>query len=150
MLDLNKLLILAQEAATKAGAEILKIYQSGDFNIEAKKDNSPLTRADKASHFAIVKDLEETGLPILSEEGVDIPYAERMSWEYFWMIDPLDGTKEFIKKNDEFTVNIALIYNNSPVLGVVYTPVSDEMYSAVIGGGGLLRVKIRSWLMSLV
>lgn len=138
-LNHNELLVVAEKAAKAAGEEILNIYESGDFSIESKSDDSPLTLADKASHNTIVSFLEETGLPILSEEGRDIPYEERKDWEYFWMIDPLDGTKEFIKKNGEFTVNIALIHRNQPVLGVVYPPVLDQMYSAIAGKGATLN-----------
>ena len=134
-MDLHKLLESAQTAATLAGKEILRIYESGDFSIEAKSDDSPLTKADKASHEAIVAELKATGLPILSEEGEAVSYDERRGWEYFWMIDPLDGTKEFIKKNGEFTVNIALIHRSRPVLGVVTTPVLDELYHAIQGEG---------------
>lgn len=140
-IDLNELLAIAEKAARAAGDEILKIYDSGDFSIESKSDNSPLTLADKASHNTIVSFLNKTGIPILSEEGRDIPYEERKNWEYFWMIDPLDGTKEFIKKNGEFTVNIALIHVNQPVLGVVYPPVIDQMYCAVAGKGATLDGK---------
>jgi len=139
--NLNKLLKKAEQAARAAGAEILKIYESGDFSIEAKADNSPLTLADRAAHHAIVDVLAETNLPILSEEGRSIPYDERKNWDYFWMIDPLDGTKEFIKKNGEFTVNIALIHQNTPILGVVYPPVLNQLYSAVKGQGATLAGK---------
>ena len=107
-----------------AGKKIMEIYNSADFGIEMKEDNSPLTLADKASHNIIVEELmkEFPEIPILSEEGKDISYAERKYWQKFWLVDPLDGTKEFIKKNGEFTVNIALIENNKPILGVIYAP----------------------------
>ena len=134
-MDLQNLLIKAKKAALNAGDEIIRIYESGDFSIESKADNSPLTLADKASHKAIVEELVETNIPILSEEGKEIQYQERKDWEYFWMIDPLDGTKEFIKKNGEFTVNIALIHKDNPVLGVVYTPVLKDMFTAIRGKG---------------
>ena len=134
-MNLDELLEIAKNAALAAGTEILKIYETGDFSIEAKADNSPLTIADKAAHQKIVEFLDKTGIPILSEEGRDIPYSERSSWEYFWMVDPLDGTKEFIKKNGEFTVNIALIHKNEPTLGVVYPPVLGDVYFATKGGG---------------
>lgn len=135
MMDLNEVLDIAKTAALAAGEEILNIYESGDFSIEAKSDDSPLTRADKAAHERIVSFLEPTGIPILSEEGSSIPYEERVKWEYFWMVDPLDGTKEFIKKNGDFTVNIALIHQHESILGVVYTPVLDELVWAVKGQG---------------
>ncbi|MFY0687806.1 MAG: 3'(2'),5'-bisphosphate nucleotidase CysQ [Cyclobacteriaceae bacterium] len=134
-IDINKLLEVAKAAAIDASRDILKIYESGDFSIEAKADDSPLTLADKASHNAIVAKLEGTGLPILSEEGRSIPYEERKDWEYFWMIDPLDGTKEFIKKNGEFTVNIALVNKSKVMMGVVLAPVLDELFWAVEGEG---------------
>tara|TARA_B100001109_G_scaffold255824_1_gene261236 strand:- start:554 stop:1369 length:816 start_codon:yes stop_codon:yes gene_type:complete len=111
----------------QAGKEILKIYNS-DFSVENKEDKSPLTEADKKSHEAIMAGLADFKFPVLSEEGRDIPYAERADWDYFWMVDPLDGTKEFVKRNGEFTVNIALIHNQKAVMGVIYVPVSDELY----------------------
>lgn len=120
----------------KAGAVVMEVY-GRDFDVEIKNDNSPLTEADKKAHEVIENGLNslEVLLPILSEEGKAIPYEERREWEYFWMVDPLDGTKEFIKKNDEFTINIALIYNGVPVIGVVYAPALDEMYWAKQGEG---------------
>lgn len=148
MIDFNNLLEVAKRASTKGAERILDIYESGDFSIEAKSDNSPLTLADKASHLAIVKELETTNLPILSEEGRSIEFAERKNWEYFWMIDPLDGTKEFIKKNGEFTVNIALIHQETVVLGVVYTPVLGDLFHAVKGQGAFKngqRIKVNAF-----
>jgi 3'(2'), 5'-bisphosphate nucleotidase len=120
--------------AQKAGDVIMEIYFK-DFNIEYKDDKSPLTEADQKANEVIVDGLNNLSvkLPILSEEGKKIPYDVRKEWDYFWMVDPLDGTKEFIKKNDEFTVNIALIHQNTPVLGVVYAPALGEMYSAKQG-----------------
>ncbi len=123
----NDLLFKAICAAISAGKEILKIYEL-DFTVELKKDKSPVTLADKAAHLVIVKCLKSTGLPLLSEEGRGIPFQERKNWGTFWMIDPLDGTKEFIKKNGEFTVNIALIQNGIPVLGVIWVPVKSILY----------------------
>lgn len=131
----DQYLEVAKLAAKLAGEAIIKVYESGDFSIEAKSDDSPLTKADKASHDVIVAKLEETGLPILSEEGTSIPYEVRKDWALFWMIDPLDGTKEFIKRNGEFTVNIALIQNARVVLGVVYTPVTHDLFWASKGKG---------------
>ncbi|MEP0986283.1 3'(2'),5'-bisphosphate nucleotidase CysQ [Ekhidna sp.] len=128
MIDLEKLLDIAKKASLAAGSEIIKIYKSDDFSFESKADDSPLTRADKAAHNKIVSLLEKTGIPILSEEGRNIPFNERSKWEYFWMVDPLDGTKEFIKRNGEFTVNIALIHKGSPILGVVHPPVLRTLY----------------------
>jgi 3'(2'), 5'-bisphosphate nucleotidase len=131
-IDIQEIVSIAKQA----GDVIMEIYAK-DFRIEYKEDESPLTEADKKANDVIVAGLERLSVkfPILSEEGKNIPYEERKDWEYFWMVDPLDGTKEFIKKNDEFTVNIALIYNHKPVLGVVYAPVLGEMYWAKKGGG---------------
>ncbi|MEZ7839017.1 MAG: 3'(2'),5'-bisphosphate nucleotidase CysQ [Flavobacteriales bacterium] len=128
--DFEMLLELAKNAALQAGKEILKVYNSDDFGVESKSDESPLTKADKAAHYKIVELLEDSNLPILSEEGTEVPFEERSKWGYFWMVDPLDGTKEFIKRNGEFTVNIALIHKGSPVMGIVYTPVVDELFYA--------------------
>lgn len=124
----SDLLTIAVKAAIKAGEEIMQIYHSGDFGIDIKSDSSPLTVADKASHNIITSYLEKTDIPVLSEEGRDIPFDTRKNWERLWIVDPIDGTKEFIKKNGEFTVNIALIENNTPVLGVVYAPALNEMF----------------------
>jgi len=126
---------IAKEAAKKAGEAILEIYNGADFGIEHKKDESPLTKADTAAHNIIVEKLASTNLPVLSEEGAEISYEERSKWNYFWMVDPLDGTKEFIKRNGEFTVNIALIKDGNPIMGVVYTPVKDELFFALQGSG---------------
>ena len=132
----NDLLLNAVKAAFLAGKEILKIYEI-DFNVELKEDNSPVTLADKAAHLCIVENLKSTKLPILSEEGKDIPFEDRKNWKSFWMVDPLDGTKEFIKKNGEFTVNIALIQNGNPVSGVIWVPVKSILFFGV-----MLRVAV--------
>ncbi len=126
-----------QHIAKNAGLAILEIYHSSDFEIEFKKDDSPLTKADKTANKIIESGLNQLpeNFPILSEENIEIPYSVRKDFDFFWMIDPLDGTKEFIDKNDEFTVNIALIHKNKVVLGVVYVPVSDEMYFGVKNKG---------------
>lgn len=120
-------LVTIVNAALSAGKEILAVYNS-EFTIEEKSDLSPLTEADKRAHIAIVKALETTNLPILSEEGKIPRYEDRKYWKQFWMVDPLDGTKEFVKRNGEFTVNIALIENGKPTMGVIYIPVSKELY----------------------
>lgn len=127
---MKKLLELALKAAFEASKKVLSVYEdkSEDWEIETKSDDSPLTKADKLAHQAICKVLEESGFPILSEEGREIPYEERKNWGRFWLVDPLDGTKEFIKRNGEFTVNIALIEKQKPVLGVVWVPVLDKVY----------------------
>jgi 3'(2'), 5'-bisphosphate nucleotidase len=139
LIDLEALLILAIQAAEEGCREILHVYNSGDFKQEEKGDKSPLTLADKNAHRKISSILEPTGIPILSEEGKNIPYEERKNWSHFWMVDPLDGTKEFIKRNDEFTVNIALIERDAPILGVVAVPVKHEIYYATHGYGAYLR-----------
>lgn len=138
-MNLLSLLTPALQAAEQASAEILTVYNSGIFETTSKGDNSPLTLADKKAHEKIVSILGQTGLPVLSEEGKNIPYEVRRHWEFFWMVDPLDGTKEFIKRNGEFTVNIALIHGNAPVLGVVNIPVTGETYYATIGTGAVLK-----------
>jgi 3'(2'), 5'-bisphosphate nucleotidase len=123
-----------EKIALDAGNTIMEIYNR-DFSIEYKDDKSPLTEADLASNEVIIQGLEQYGIPILSEEGKLIAYDERKEWEYYWCIDPIDGTKEFIKKNGEFTVNIALIHNDAPILGVVYAPALGDMYKAKKGEG---------------
>lgn len=129
------LLNLAIEAAKAAGKEIMTVYEDGNFSVDFKADDSPLTKADKAAHTIIKKFLEASGLPILSEEGVHIPFSERKDWKNYWLVDPLDGTKEFIKRNGEFTVNIALIKGNEPVVGVVYAACLDQLYYGAKGEG---------------
>lgn len=138
-IDIEALLILAIQAAEEASREILRVYNSGEFSEESKADNSPLTIADKNAHAKIASILEPTGLPILSEEGRHVPFEERSRWTHFWMVDPLDGTKEFIKRNGEFTVNIALIAGGVPVLGVVTVPVTRELYYATQNRGAYMR-----------
>ncbi|MBZ0184220.1 MAG: 3'(2'),5'-bisphosphate nucleotidase CysQ [Melioribacteraceae bacterium] len=125
-MNINKII----EISKQAGNAILDVYYSEDFNVELKDDNSPLTIADKKSHNIISHLLkkEYPNIPIISEEGKDIPFEERKNWSTFFLIDPLDGTKEFIKRNGEFTVNIAMIQNDIPVLGVIHVPVTNETY----------------------
>lgn len=124
-IDLKDIVNIAKEA----GDAIMEVYEK-DFTIEYKDDKSPLTEADLKSNEIIYNFLKNVypNIPIISEENKEIPYIERKNWDYFWLIDPIDGTKEFIKKTGEFTVNIALIHKDSPVLGVVYAPVLDDMY----------------------
>ena len=129
----KELLELAIKASLEAGKEILKVYDT-DFDIEHKQDHSPLTLADKNAHTAIANKLGNT-YPILSEEGKHIPYSDRKQWDIFWMVDPLDGTKEFIKKNGEFTVNIALVKGGKPILGVVYAPAKKVLYIGELSMG---------------
>lgn len=139
ILNIEALQAVAIQAAEEACVAILDVYNSGDFQAEAKGDNSPLTIADKKGHEVISKILAETGLPVLSEEGKSIAFDVRKNWEYFWMVDPLDGTKEFIKRNGEFTVNIALIHRDTPVMGVVAIPVAREVYYAMRGKGAFVK-----------
>ncbi|MGD9366102.1 MAG: 3'(2'),5'-bisphosphate nucleotidase CysQ [Desulfobacteraceae bacterium] len=122
-------LIGAIDAAVKAGETIMEVYQS-NFAVEAKEDRSPLTLADKKAHDIIRADLVEYGMPLISEEGKSTPYELRKEWATLWIVDPLDGTKEFIKRNGEFTVNIALIDEQRSVMGVVYAPVLQWLYFA--------------------
>ncbi|HZY38402.1 MAG TPA: 3'(2'),5'-bisphosphate nucleotidase CysQ [Mucilaginibacter sp.] len=138
-MELN--LRMAILAAIKAGDEIIKVYNESDQEIKLKSDQSPLTKADRNSHRVIEEGLKASGLPVLSEEGNTVPYEDRSKWELFWLVDPLDGTKEFVKKNGEFTVNIALISLDTPVIGVVYVPVTRVLYFAS-GQTGSLKVKI--------
>lgn len=129
------------EIAIAAGKATLEIYNQ-DFEVIQKEDNSPLTMADQRSNTVIIDGLKQltvgNKLPIISEETKLLPFSERKDWEYFWLIDPLDGTKEFIKKNGEFTINIALVENNTPVLGVIYVPVKDITYYAIEGEGAYM------------
>lgn len=125
----EELLLSAIIASLEAGTEILNVYES-DFAVEQKDDNSPLTLADKNAHNAICDVLKKFAIPVLSEEGKAIEYTERKAWDYFWMVDPLDGTKEFVKRNGEFTVNIALIHKQKAILGVIYVPVTKTLYFA--------------------
>ncbi|MDA8641747.1 3'(2'),5'-bisphosphate nucleotidase CysQ [Flavobacteriaceae bacterium] len=125
---MDNLLKIATQAALEAGKIIIEIYNSGEFEVEIKGDKSPLTRADKASHNVIMSFLTKTKIPVLSEEGKQIPYTERSNWNRLWIVDPIDGTKEFIKRNGEFTVNIALIENQKTQIGVIFVPVTGELY----------------------
>src|SRR5690606_15019892 len=120
-------LSVAIKAALDAGKEILKVYGS-DINVEIKGDDSPLTLADKNANDVINSYLVPTDIPIISEENKQLPYSERKEWTRCWIVDPLDGTKEFIKRNGEFTVNIALVENGIPTLGVIYVPVTKTLY----------------------
>ena len=131
-IDIQDIVTIAKEA----GDVIMQIYKQ-DFEVEYKQDNSPLTLADKKANDIIEGGLNKLSInfPILSEEGKEIPYKDRRQWEYFWLVDPLDGTKEFVQKNGEFTVNIALINKGVPVLGVVYAPALDVCYWAKQGEG---------------
>lgn len=129
--------------ARAAGAAITEIYNSDDFEVQLKGDDSPLTKADLAAHRVIVDGLSKLNeqYPVLSEESADISWDKRQQWQRYWLVDPLDGTKEFIKRNGEFTVNIALIENGEPVMGVVYAPMLDAMYVGERGSGAFLNAQ---------
>ena len=130
----------ALKIADIASQEVLRIYLT-DFKVDYKADESPITAADLASHRVIVEGLRELShdIPILSEEGADIPWEERKHWRRFWLIDPIDGTKDFTQRTDEFTVNIALIEDGVPVLGVVTAPALKEAYWGAQGEGAFKR-----------
>jgi len=129
-MDLKNYLLKSIQAAIAAGNAIKEVYHSEDFGVEYKSDKSPLTLADQKSHEIIIDALRKFDIPILSEEGKDTPYAQRKDWERFWVVDPLDGTKEFIKRNGEFTVNIALVEHCRPVLGTIFVPDRNTLYFA--------------------
>ncbi len=140
------------DIALHAGDEILKVY-SGDFEVETKGDMSPLTEADRVSNKVILLGLKKItpDIPVLSEEGKAVPYDARKGWKAMWVVDPLDGTKEFIKRNGEFTVNIALVEEGRPVLGVVYAPAKKLLYYGdkngsyrVVGDGKPERLPVSS------
>jgi len=136
--DIGRLLEPVALLARRAGEKILEIYNS-EFSVEQKEDNSPLTEADMAAHHAIVDGLAALtpDIPVLSEESASLPYSLRSSWNRYWLVDPLDGTREFVKRNGEFTVNIALIESGVPVLGVVHVPVGGVSYLACRGRGAM-------------
>jgi 3'(2'), 5'-bisphosphate nucleotidase len=138
--DPCNLLTPAIEIAIEAGRKIMEIYES-DFAVEHKDDNTPLTAADTAAHNIIDAGLRELtpDLPILSEESTGVPFSERARWQRYWLVDPLDGTREFVKRNGEFTVNIALIDQHQPVLGIVYAPALGVYYYACHGQGAWKR-----------
>ncbi|HAH24851.1 MAG TPA: 3'(2'),5'-bisphosphate nucleotidase [Prolixibacteraceae bacterium] len=131
----HQLINIAINAALLAGEKIMEVYASGDFAVTQKDDLSPLTAADLQAHLMISSLLEPTQIPILSEEGIHLAFTERAQWKTFWLVDPLDGTKEFISRNGEFTVNIALIEDNKSIAGIIYCPVSKELYVGLVGSG---------------
>jgi 3'(2'), 5'-bisphosphate nucleotidase len=139
---MDQLLEIAIKAVIDAGNVIMSVYHSSDFGIESKSDLSPITIADRAAHEIIAAHLNPHGIPLLSEEGKTIPWETRKTWNLFWLVDPLDGTKEFIKKNGEFTVNIALIEKGNPILGVIYLPVTGELYYG--SSSGSFKVMVNS------
>ncbi len=127
--------ISAIELAQEAGSIIMDVYESHNLEVTYKADDSPLTRADMLSHHFLVSGLEKLGYPVISEEGDPELYNKRLDWPRYWLVDPLDGTKEFVKRNGEFTVNIALIENNKPVWGIIYAPVLLSLYAGIVGKG---------------
>ena len=138
----QQLLAKAYNAAVRAGAVILEIYKREDYHVSLKNDSSPLTIADRRAHDTIKEYLGSTRIPILAEEGREMLYDERKNWELFWLVDPLDGTKEFINGNNEFTVNIALMSDNEAVASVVYVPYISRMFMAVKGGGAYVKENV--------
>lgn len=140
---MRKLLSIAIEAAVAAGSEIMKIYAE-DFEVALKSDNSPLTIADQNANAIINSYLTKTEIPIISEENRQMDYAVRKGWETCWMVDPLDGTKEFVKRNGEFTVNIALIRNKQPILGVIYIPVTKTLYYASVENQKAYKITLQN------
>ena len=135
MTDVLHLLSIAEYAALEAGKAVMQIYRSGRLEVSLKPDASPLTRADRSAQSIIARHLAGTGLPILSEEAAGMDYQHRMKWGYFWLVDPLDGTKELIAGQNEFTVNIALMRSTAPVGGVIYVPARDILYTGSKTGG---------------
>ncbi|MFR9603430.1 MAG: 3'(2'),5'-bisphosphate nucleotidase CysQ [Rikenellaceae bacterium] len=130
-------------AAIKAGAAIMEIYNSSQtFDISIKSDNTPITAADRAAHNSIKESLGATRIPILSEEGREMRYAERRNWELFWLVDPLDGTVEFIDRNNEFTVNIALMSDKKCIMSVIYVPYLSKLYFAERDNGAYVCVNV--------
>lgn len=138
---MKKNLVIAILASLEAGNEIMNVYNS-EFKVELKDDKSPLTEADKRGNDKINSYLIPTNIPIISEENKQTDYSERKNWSECWIVDPLDGTKEFVKRNGEFTVNIALIKNRKPSLGVIYVPVKKELYYADVDMGAVFKAKL--------
>jgi len=151
--DLSTLLspvqLMALSAARKASDAIIEIYRSGSFEAERKADESPLTIADKAAHSIITGILSESGFPVLSEEGMQTDFEVRKNWETFWLVDPLDGTREFLKQNGEFTVNIALMKDGIPVFGVIAIPVDGTVYFGPADDGMVYRLSENDGIKAL-
>lgn len=142
-IELNKHLKTAIEASLKAGEVIMQVYDTA-FDVEIKDDKSPLTEADKKANDIINSFLKSTPIPIISEENRQIDYSTRKDWETCWIVDPVDGTKEFIKRNGEFTVNIALVKNGKPELGVIYVPATKTLYFADVKGFHAYKSELKS------
>lgn len=147
--QIDYLLCSAYNAAIEAGAKIVEIYtEYDDFFVSLKADSTPLTIADSQAHYIIKNRLSQTRIPLLSEEGRDMFYDERRSWDLYWLVDPLDGTEEFIKRNGEFTVNIALMVDNSPYLGVIYVPQSRTIYFSDPDRGSFCQTGVEPEIIS--
>ncbi|NND25728.1 MAG: 3'(2'),5'-bisphosphate nucleotidase CysQ [Flavobacteriaceae bacterium] len=143
MLKISKELKIALMASVEAGAAIMKVYDT-IFEVEYKDDNSPLTQADKQANDIINAHLVNTEFPIISEENKQIHFQERKQWHSCWVVDPVDGTKEFVKRNGEFTVNIALVAKGKPVLGVIYVPATKVLYYADVAQGSAFKAQLES------
>jgi 3'(2'), 5'-bisphosphate nucleotidase len=138
--NIYKLLNPLVEIAKKASSEVLKLYNTGEYNVVEKDDLSPLTSADIVANKIICEGISKlNNYPIISEENKEVPLEIRSEYNYFWLIDPIDGTKEFVKRNGEFTINIALVKKDEPILGIVLAPVKEELYYAVKGYGAYLE-----------
>lgn len=142
---LNSNYIVAVEAAIEAGLAINSVYHSKDYDIEIKSDDSPVTRADKKASAIIAQYLKQTSFPVIDEEHCCPDYSIRRTWKNYWLVDPMDGTREFISGNGEFTVNIALVTDNTPVFGVIYAPVSGTLFWGGISAGAFKLENVTSW-----
>ena len=140
---MNSNLRLAISAAVHGGSEIMKVYASNDLGVEYKDDDSPLTLADTNCNDVINSYLQKTDIPIISEENRQLDYSDRKDWNLCWIVDPLDGTKEFVKRNGEFTVNIALVENGRPLSGVIYVPDTKELYVADVADSWSSKVQLK-------
>jgi len=145
---MNKNLQIAIEASLAAGKVIMEVYDTA-FNVELKEDNSPLTEADKQANDVINSFLIPTNIPVISEENKQTDYVIRKTWNTCWVVDPVDGTKEFVKRNGEFTVNIALVTNNKPVLGVIYMPATKTIYFANVDNQEAFKADLESHSVSV-
>ena len=139
---------IAVKAAVLGGAEIMEVYGKEDLGVEIKEDNSPLTLADKRCNDVINAHLVNTGIPIISEENKQIDYQDRKDYDQCWIVDPLDGTKEFVKRNGEFTVNIALVKKGKPLFGIIYVPVSRELYLGDVTNSRAIKVSLEDHVVT--
>lgn len=137
------LIDIAIQASLEAGEEIMNVYNTSNFEVETKNDDSPLTIADKRANDIIISYLKQTDIPIISEENKQMKFSERKKWNKCWIVDPLDGTKEFIKKNGEFTVNIALVEDGIPILGVLYVPDFKTLYFTEVPNKKAFKVVLK-------